>query len=361
MKTSCFDAAVGFPPSGRANQLDALLIHKTQKTSASIYFYEQYQGKRPERFLVRVHTHKPLLLEWKSEFKVQKKGEKHLLGGGEVLNPSSERIKRKEIKKRVTFLRRLQGDEKSMLFALIQEKGVEGLKESEIRGFCSLEKRSLHRLSQELEAEGKVKILAFSPLFLLSQKGFNFLLGRILAFLAQFHKKSPDEAGVSPERIKKRFGINQKILTLALKHLLRAGEIWEFGEAVALSGFKRTLTAREENVLRELEGMCFKGEFHSISTKDLQKRFRLSYKRLQQLISLLIERNKVVQGKDGFILHSRWLDEVIFRIRNSGKKELTVSDFKEITGLTRKYAIPLLELLDQMGVTRRRGSSREIL
>ena len=361
MKTSCFDAAVSFPPSARAKQLDALLIYKTQKTSASIYFYEQYQKKRAEHFFIRVHTHKPLLLKWKSEFKVQKKGEKRLLGDGEVLNPYSERIKRKEVKKRVAFLRRLQRDEKNMLFALIQEKGVQGLKEGEVRDFCSLEKPSLHRLSQELEAERKIKILAFSPLFLFSQRSFDFLLGRILAFLAQFHKENPDETGTSPERIKRRFGLHKKILTLALKHLLKEGEIRELGDAVALSDFKRVLTAREENILRELEEMCFKGEFHSISTKDLQKRFRLSYKRLQQLTSLLIERKKIVQGKDGFILHSRWLDEIILRIRNSGKKELTVSDFKEMTGLTRKYAIPLLELLDQMGVTRRRGQSREIL
>jgi len=55
------------------------------------------------------------------------------------------------------------------------------------------------------------------------------------------------------------------------------------------------------------------------------------------------------------------LDEIISRIKKFGKRELTVADFKKMTGLSRKYAIPLLELLDQMGVTRRKGSLREIL
>jgi hypothetical protein len=40
---------------------------------------------------------------------------------------------------------------------------------------------------------------------------------------------------------------------------------------------------------------------------------------------------------------------------------LTVGEFKDLTGLSRKFAIPLLELLDEMGVTRRRGATREIL
>jgi selenocysteine-specific elongation factor len=82
---------------------------------------------------------------------------------------------------------------------------------------------------------------------------------------------------------------------------------------------------------------------------------------MNKMLTLLTERKKIVLGKNGFILHSRWLDEVIQKIRNSGKRELTVTEFKEMTGLTRKYAIPLLELLDQMGITRRRGSSRDIL
>ena len=56
-----------------------------------------------------------------------------------------------------------------------------------------------------------------------------------------------------------------------------------------------------------------------------------------------------------------WRPEVIEDIKKSGKREMTIAEFKELTGLTRKYAIPLLELLDQIGVTRRKGSLREIL
>jgi selenocysteine-specific elongation factor len=74
-----------------------------------------------------------------------------------------------------------------------------------------------------------------------------------------------------------------------------------------------------------------------------------------------VERRKIVLGRDGFLLHSKWLDDVILAVRSSGKKELSVSDFKQMTGLTRKYAIPLLELLDELGVTRRKGPVREII
>jgi selenocysteine-specific elongation factor len=343
MKTSCFDAVVNFSPVDREKPLDVSLLIQGEKISASFF------------------SRQPLLLKWKDKFEVHGSGKTPLMGEGRVLNPFSEKISQGKIKKRIAFLERLQGDEIEMLFALVQEKGLQGLKEGEITAFSSLTRRVLQRVAQELEAEGKIRILSFAPLFLFSQDSLDFLCQTILRFLTQFHKRNPEQKGVSLERIKKRFELHPRILSLGLKHLSRAGQIKESEDKLALSEFMMTLTPEEEGILKELEDLCLKGEFRSLSFEDLRKRFRLSSKKLDKLLSFLIERKKIVQGKDGLILHSKWLDEIILRIEKSGKRELAVADFKELTGLTRKYAIPLLELLDQMGVTRRKGRIREIL
>jgi selenocysteine-specific elongation factor len=360
MKTSCFDAVVNFSPVDREKPLDVSLLIQGEKISASFFFYEQIQKEKPAPFAC-VHPREPLLLKWKDKFEVHGSGKTPLMGEGRVLNPFSEKISQGKIKKRIAFLEQLQGDEIEMLFALVQEKGLQGLKEREITAFSSLTKRALQRVTQELEAEGKIRILSFAPLFLFSQDSLDFLCQTILRFLAQFHKRNPEQKGVSLERIKKRFELHPRILSLGLKHLSRAGQIKELEDKLALSEFMMTLTPEEEDILRELEGLCLKGEFRSLSFEDLRQRFRLSSKKLDKLLYFLIERKKIVQGKDGLILHSKWLDEIILRIEESRKRELTVADFKELTGLTSKYAIPLLELLDQMGVTRRKGLIREIL
>lgn len=360
MKTSCFDAAVNFSPVDREKSLDVSLLIQGEKISASFFFYEQVQKEKPAPFAC-VHPRQPLLLKWKDKFEVHGSGKTPLMGEGRVLNPFSEKIGQGKIKKRIAFLERLQGDEIEMLFALVQEKGLQGLKEREITAFSSLTKRVLQRVAQELETKGKIRILSFAPLFLFSQDSLDFLCQTILRFLAQFHKRNPEQKGVSLERIKKRFELHPRILSLGLKHLSRTGQIKGSEDKLALSEFMMTLTPEEEGILRELEDLCLKGEFCSLSFEDLRKHFRLSSKKLDKLLSFLIERKKIVQGKDGLILHSKWLDEIILRIEKSGKRELAVADFKELTGLTRKYAIPLLELLDQMGVTRRKGRIREIL
>ncbi|HDZ25956.1 MAG TPA: hypothetical protein ENH65_05525, partial [Candidatus Aminicenantes bacterium] len=298
MKTSCFDAVVNFSPVDREKPLDVSLLIRGEKISASFFFYEQIQKEKSECFAC-VHPRQPLLLKWKDKFEVHGPGKTPLMGEGRVLNPFSEKISQGKVKKRIAFLEQLQGDEIEMLFALIQEKGLNGLKEKEITAFSSLTKEILHRVAQELETEGKIRILSFTPLFLFSQDSLDFLCQTILRFLAQFHKRNPEQKGVSQERIKKRFELHPRILSLGLKHLSRAGQIKESEGKLALPEFMMTLTPEEEGILRELEDLCLKGEFRSLSFEDLRKRFRLSSKKFDKLFSFLIERKKIVQGKDG--------------------------------------------------------------
>ena len=151
------------------------------------------------------------------------------------------------------------------------------------------------------------------------------------------------------------------MLRLALKSLVREGTVSLERQTVRLADFRIPLTPQDEEVLKRLEEMFLKGEFQSVSLEDIRTRFHLSPQKLQTLLAVLTEREKIVEGRDGFIVHSKWLDEIVDRLRESGRRELTVAEFKSMTGLSRKYAIPLLELLDEMGVTRRRGSVRDIL
>jgi len=361
MNSSGFDAVVDFFPKEGRRSIDAMVIFEESKTSASISYYEQSRVPQQKKFFVRIMTGKPIGVRWGDGFRVREPKRKDLLGEGRVLIPYSEKVRGKKVKKRIEFLSRLLGDEKDMMGALVLEKGAMGLGEKEAMQFSGLSRAKLLSLSKGLEASGTLRILSFSPLFLVSKQSFEYLCQKILAYLFSFHEKHSRELGASLERIQKRFDADQKILALAYKRLVKEQKIKLLENAISLFEFEWTLSPQEEKILHQLEEKCYKGEFHSVSIDDLGRTFRLSPARLNRLLELLIERKKVIQGKDGFLIHSRWLDEIVFQVQNSGKKELTVLDFKNMTGLSRKYAIPLLELLDQMGVTRRKGPRREVL
>ncbi len=361
MKTDCFDAAVDFSSPGKDKPLNVKLLVGNKAVHASLCFYPRTDKKDDRIFLARASLQQPLFLRWRDSFQVKEGRKRNLLGKGVVLSPFSEKLTPKKTRKRAAFLLRLLGERKEALEALAGRKGTQGLRESEMGDFFGETGKPLLRLAQELEEEGRVRILSFSPLFLVSRESLDFLCQKIRDFLALYHQKLPDHPGPAPERIGRRFNLHPTILALAISLLQRSGQAKEFGGRIALSEFRITLTGEEKKILRELDEMCLRGEMRLFSLDELRSRFRLSSKNLDRLLSLLIERRKVVQGKEGLLLHSGWLDEVIRSLRAGGRKELTVQEFKKLTGLSRKYAIPLLELLDQMGVTRRKGSVREVL
>lgn len=362
VKVFDFDAVIDSWPFSPKKSMSGIMIVWGREISVTASLYKRGEKKAlPSHFFIHIHTVQPISLKWMDPFQIRESKGRSTLTKGRILHPFEGEIKQSKVKNRLELLQELMSGEKEMVLAMAKSLGFKGLAEKELLAFTRLSKKTLLSIGKQLEEEGKVRILSFVPLFLLTQNSFDALCMRILAFLSDFHTKHPEDFGVLPERIQKRFGLSSRVCALALKHLSREGKICNEKGNVALIDFYPHPSSEEEKLLMEMEAMYLDGKLHSVSLDELQKSFRLSKKKLHRLLSFLVERQKIVLGKDGFLLHSKWLDEVIRTVRGSNKKELSVSDFKQMTGLTRKYSIPLLELLDRLGVTRRKGAGREVI
>jgi len=361
MRTREFEALVILEEKEGALPSQATLLLGDQKLPAALHAYGSEPEPRRGRVFVRAAARRLLTLKWKDTFAVLDTQKRERIGRGIVLNPGLLEEGKTGKEADWDFLKALSGDEADMIDALCRKRGTSGLHEREITEFCDLNEERLLHLAESLEAEGRVKILSFSPLHLVSRESFDHLGEKILAYVEQFHEKQPAQKGVLLEKLKTRFGAPDKVLRLAVKTLEKSGLVRQAGPRLMLPSHELALSAQEEKILQKLEEMCFRGEFQSVSLDEIRHQFRLTRERLEKLLAVLTERKKVVQGPEGLFIHSAWLEDIIGRVRALGKKEMTVAEFKALSGLSRKYAIPLLELLDQMGVTRRHGPVREIL
>lgn len=358
MKASAFDAVLDFPLGKLGQDVRAEAVFLDGAVAARFTEYP-VPGRKGAPF-VRALAVGPVDVKWGDPFEVRTAAG-GILGRGTCLYPDSPSPDEIKLSRRKALLTRLLLGEKDMILALAEEGGLKGLKGENLDVFCRLSRSRVEALARLLEEEGKARILAFSPLFLVSQGTLDFLRGRIVSFLTQYHKKHATQRGAPLEKIEKLFDAPRTVLVLALRLLAKEGRILEEGGIVRLPDFRIPLTAADEETLAALERMVLSGELGSVTQDDIQAEFKLTQGKLHTLLAVLAERKKIVEGLDGFILHSSWLDEIVRKVRGSGKRELTVADFKGMTGLSRKYSIPLLELLDSMGVTRRKGSIRDIL
>jgi len=247
------------------------------------------------------------------------------------------------------------------MIALAKAYGLQGLKEKDLAGVFPPDFTGLTDLARSLEEAGQLRIISFSPLHVLARDAIDFFEAKFTAYLEKYHGSHVKERGVPLAKVQERYEIPRPILLLCLKTLVHEGKLREDRGSYALAGFVRELPEREEMLLRKIEEECFTGNPRSVSPAEICDKMHLSPETRALLLDILIERKRIVVGTDGFYVHRPWLDEVIAKLRAGGRHEFSIAEFKALTGLTRKYAIPLLELLDRMGITRRKGSIREII
>ncbi len=99
------------------------------------------------------------------------------------------------------------------------------------------------------------------------------------------------------------------------------------------------------------------------SAREVLGKLQVDRARAEKLLRILLKENILHKVTEDLIFHQsalRELREILAR-RKAQNSRLNVADFKALTGLTRKYAIPLLEYLDRERVTRREGDERVIL
>jgi selenocysteine-specific elongation factor len=145
-----------------------------------------------------------------------------------------------------------------------------------------------------------------------------------------------------------------------MKILLENGVILEEKGGFSLAGYKPEFSKKDLEELGKIESILTQSGFEPILLKEITEASRFKPKRVGDLIHLLFAQGKVENLGNNFWLNRSNLDKVIHDIHGyfKSKEQLAVADFKEITGLSRKTAIPLLEYLDKKHFTIRHENVR---
>ena len=364
-KFHLFEAATSGPLSLPEKTLKGVLRSRRKKYSFRLEIYDKKQNLSGDiNIYLRLNVNPLASFKWgdKVSLEVGRSGKIHFPEGVTILGPAIFDYSPRRPAKHLAWLKRMKGSLPEALEALVEKMGLKGLRKTELDWFFRLKGRELLSLLDQGEQEGRWKILSHQPLLLYHPQSLKFLEMKIVQRLTKFHRQHPDELGMTAAQIKKKLGLPQRVVNYLLRRLLIQGQLLQMEDYYFLPEFKPRLTPEEEAILGRMEEIILQGELLSQSLEKIRQETNLSKRKLNMLLTILIHRRKIIQSKDGYYLHSEWLEEIIQKLRQSGKKEITVGDFKQMTGLTRKYAIPLLELLDQMGITRRKTPSvREIL
>ena len=137
-------------------------------------------------------------------------------------------------------------------------------------------------------------------------------------------------------------------------------DIIECQGGYALNNYKIEPSRKDKNNLDYIEKLLRDHGEQPTSLTDIIESTRHNPKRVGDLVYVLVENGKVESLGDNFFIHCEFLEYLKKNVTEYFKSEnsLTIADFKKLTGLTRKTAIPLLEYLDKKKYTIRSGNVR---
>jgi len=285
------------------------------------------------------------------------------IGGGVVLDALAPPLARRPAAGLSALLERLEhGPLEDRLQLWIEEARNAGASEGELAVRAGVTPAEVRASLAGALAEGRVRALRRSPDRYVAESVLVALVEKARSEIAAYVGAGSGAIGMPRSTLMSRLlpGAEAAWTEAVESALLERGAFVAAGEEARVPG-RDDLPGRERELSERIADVFRERGLAPPSPAEVAQVVQHRPKVVEGLIGYLVKRGALVRLPGGWIVARDAVDEVVRRLRASGKGGIEIAEFKEMFGLSRKLAIPLLEHLDGEKVTRRIGDRREIL
>ncbi|MFQ3580562.1 MAG: selenocysteine-specific translation elongation factor [Chloracidobacterium sp.] len=281
------------------------------------------------------------------------------LGGGVVLDGRPPR-RRGRLRSVANFLSQLAEGPESRRMAFISRAGARGLTLRELAQLTGESDAELETFAQR--ATGLTYFVASKRL--VDQSALTNFGQEVFLALEAAHREQPFQSNFPREDIRQRVAATfpTEVFQHAISQLINQGRIVADARVMRLAEHRVELSNTEAALKHRVEDLCRQAGWQPPTLAGLCRALNISPPQAQTLVRLLLAERKLYQITD-FFLHVEAAEALVARLRAAypSGATLDVGAFKTLCDLPRKFAIPLLEWLDQTNVTRRYGNTRVMI
>jgi selenocysteine-specific elongation factor len=183
---------------------------------------------------------------------------------------------------------------------------------------------------------------------------------KLLRTVRDFHQKNPLLPGISKQDLRGRELPNSPPFLIDAM-LAQAKEIVVEGENVRLATHKLVLKLDEEQARSAIERAFEQAGLAVPALAEVLAKSGVEIARARSLLQILLREKRLIRVSEDLVFHRSAMDKLRALLAGHKASRFNVGTFKDWTGISRKYAIPLLEYLDRERVTRREGDERLVL
>jgi selenocysteine-specific elongation factor len=282
------------------------------------------------------------------------------IGGGEILNPLPGKKKRfsDAVLSQLTSLH--TGGEKEAVDLFVAMSRFQGVEESELSFLANMSKKKLAEPLKVLKAQKRVIQFDKERGLLIHADFLQKAKDEIVGTIESYHKNFPLKTGLLKEELRSRTegANNPKLFNYLIQQLSQEGNLVQEKEEVRLATHKVTLAQDQKETRAKLEAIYAKSGLQPPYFKDLKEDFPGNM--ASQVLDVMVKEGRLLKVKEDLYFDRKAVEaleeKLVGFLKTHG--EITTPQFKEMTGISRKYTIPLIEYFDLKQITVRVGDSR---
>lgn len=329
----------------------------TMETVAELRLHGQTQVAPGESVFARVVLPETALLLPGDRFIIRQFSPVVTIGGGVVLDASPT----KRAAGLAEFLNLLvTGRPEQILEARIARQGPSGLEMKTLVAETGFSSGTIHNLLAKMVQEGNIVRIAETFVQAGSLEALKLAL---FQRVGHFHQQNPLAPGIGREQLRDQRSVSPEIFDAVLTVLLRNKKVEVTGDLVRLAGRGVVMKEEEAESKKKIEDAFATAGLKVPALHEVLAGLKVDKVRAQKIVTLLLRDRVLVKVSEGLVFHRTALEGLRRQMaaQKAKSSKIDVGGFKEMTGVSRKYAIPLLEYLDRERVTKRVGDAREIL
>ncbi len=364
--TRRIDVALSLLPSAKPLK-DRARVHLHAHTSETVAEVALYEGKavQPgESAYAQLRLSEPALLVPGDRFIVRQFSPVATIGGGTVLDATPLPRSRKGTV--LPFLKVLDsGPPESAVQTRIARRGHGGLSLAELTAETGWRRALLSALLADPLRQQR--ILQFGERYI-HAAAIDALKLFLLTTVEAFHKKNPLVPGIGKEELRETARATPEVLAPTIDLLVSEKKLELSGDLVRLPGRGVVMKDEEAESKKTIEQAFASAGLQVPALHTVLAGLKVDKARAQKIVTLLLREKVLVKISEELVFHQSALANLRTQLTTYKTKtppgavaRIDVAKFKEMTGVSRKYAIPLLEYLDRERVTKRVGDERVIL
>ncbi|MBC2695742.1 MAG: selenocysteine-specific translation elongation factor [Desulfobacteraceae bacterium] len=316
-----------------------------------------------ETSVAQIRLDSPIAVVSDDKFVIRSYSPVRTIAGGQILNPLPQKHKR--------FKKNISEGLKTLITQLPEEiiayhvdnSGYKGISFSDLKIMTNIPDKQLDNALQKLLSIKIVTLADRENRIYIHKNCYENLNKKIFFFLENYHRTNPLKSGMPKEELKSKLpSAGLKLFNLMLNIMIKNKEVVSEEDTVRFFSHTVSLGGDQAEVKEKILKTYLKSGLCPPYFKDLSKMLDIDGQRANDVLMLLIEEGLIIKTKEDLYFHVEVVTNLKKRLVDFllTHGEITTPQFKEMTGTTRKYLIPLIEYFDSKNVTIRIGDIRRL-